>query len=136
MILTGRVIYPGKAQGIALVSHQALSFFGGVDPENGIVLESGHELEGQLIANKILVFPSGKGSTVGSYTLYRLKQNGLAPAAILNAECEPIIATGCIISEIPCIDRIEIAKIPNNAYLFVNGENGVVEIAQVSPQTS
>ena len=80
MILKGRKIYPGQVQGEALVTSMGISFFGGVDPESGIVVERGHELEGQSIAGKVLVFPTGKGSTVGSYTLYRLKRNGMAPA--------------------------------------------------------
>ena len=102
MRLAGRIIYSGTAEGEALVTRQAISFFGGVDPDTGFIVERGHELEGQCIAGKVLVFPTGKGSTVGSYTLYRLKHNGLAPAAILNAECETITAVGCIIAEIPC----------------------------------
>jgi predicted aconitase with swiveling domain len=111
MILQGRSIYPGTAQGEALVSSQAISFYGGIDPETGIVVERGHELEGQCIAGRVLVFPTGKGSTVGSYTLYRLKHNGHAPLAILNAECETITAVGCIIAEIVCVDQLPIQNI-------------------------
>ncbi|NMC13298.1 MAG: DUF126 domain-containing protein, partial [Chloroflexi bacterium] len=77
---------------------------------------------------KILVFPSGKGSTVGSYTLYRLKANGAAPAAIINVQCEPIIAVGCIIAEIPCMDKIAIEKIPCHAKLKVDANKAIVEI--------
>ena len=73
MKLTGRTIYSGHAEGTALVSLKNISFFGGVDPESGIVVEKGHDLEGQSVSQVILVFPTGKGSTVGSYTLYRLK---------------------------------------------------------------
>ncbi len=113
MILAGRKIYTGSAQGEALVSSQGISFFGGVDPDTGLVVERGHELEGQNISGKVLVFPSGKGSTVGSYTLYRLRHNGLAPAAIINAACETITAVGCIIAEIPCIDQVDISKLQN-----------------------
>ena len=109
--LDGRVIYAGTAQGEALVTSQGISFFGGVDPETGVVVERGHELEGQSIAGRVLVFPTGKGSTVGSYTLYRLKDGGRAPIAVVNAECETITAVGCIISEIPCVDQIEIEEI-------------------------
>ena len=109
--LDGRVIYAGTAQGEALVTSQGISFFGGVDPETGVVVEQGHELEGQSIAGRVLVFPTGKGSTVGSYTLYRLKDGGRAPIAVVNAECETITAVGCIISEIPCVDQIEIEEI-------------------------
>ena len=79
MKLTGRTIFPGQASGMALVSRMGISFYGGVDPETGVVTEAGHDLEGQYIAGKILVFPTGKGSTVGSYVLYRLKKNGHGP---------------------------------------------------------
>ncbi len=123
---TGRSIHGGLAEGEALVTSMAISFFGGVDPESGIVVERGHELEGQSIAGKVLVFPTGKGSTVGSYTLYRLKRNGVAPLAIVNAECETITAVGCIIAEIPCVDGIPVEQIPNGAWLVVDGENGCV----------
>ena len=90
----GRSIYAGIVQGEALVTRMGISFFGGVDPDTGVVVERGHELEGQSLAGKVLVFPSGKGSTVGSYTLYRLAFNGKAPAAVINRECEPITAVG------------------------------------------
>ncbi len=127
MILHGRKIFDGHAQGEALVTGMGISFFGGVDPETGIVVEKGHELEGQPVKDKVLVFPTGKGSTVGSYTLYRLKKNGVAPAAILNIECETITAVGCIISEIPCIDRIPIQQIPSGATLIVDGDRITVK---------
>lgn len=128
MKLQGRKIYPGQVEGPALVTSMGISFFGGVDPETGIVVEKGHELEGQSISGKVLVFPTGKGSTVGSYTLYRLKRAGKAPAAIVNAECETITAVGCIIAEIPCIDQVKIEQIPNGEFVFIDGENGVIEI--------
>ena len=105
-----------------------ISFFGGVDPDSGVVVERGHELEGQSIAGKVLVFPTGKGSTVGSYTLYRLRHAGKAPAAIVNTECETITAVGCIIAEIPCVDLISIQKIESGIQVIVDGESGFVEI--------
>jgi predicted aconitase with swiveling domain len=91
------------------------------------VVERGHELEGQSVAGKVLVFPTGKGSTVGSYTLYRLKHNGTAPAAIVNAECETITAVGCIMAEIPCVDRVPIEHIKSGQMMVVDGERGTVE---------
>jgi predicted aconitase with swiveling domain len=129
MRLTGRKISAGTASGRALVTSMGISFYGGVDPETGCVVEKGHELEGQSIAGRVLVFPTGKGSTVGSYTLYRLKKAGLAPAAIVNAESETITAVGCIISDIPCVDRIPIEKIKTGMQISVDGENGVVGVA-------
>jgi predicted aconitase with swiveling domain len=122
----GRVIYGGQAVGEALVTVMGVSFFGGVDPESGVVVERGHELEGQSIAGKVLVFPTGKGSTVGSYTLYRLSKAGMAPAAIINAECETITAVGCIMAEIPCVDQVPIEEFKNGQNLVVDGERGVV----------
>ena len=123
MKLHGRKIYQGTAQGEALVTSMGISFFGGVDPDTGIVVEKGHQLEGQSISGKVLVFPTGKGSTVGSYTLYRLKMNGVAPAAIVNAQCETITAVGCIIAEIPCVDQIPIEQLQTGALLKIDGEN-------------
>jgi len=125
--LHGRCIYSGSVQGETLVTSQAISFFGGIDPDTGIVVERGHELEGQSIADKVLVFPTGKGSTVGSYTLYRLKHNGIAPLAILNAECETITAVGCIIAGIPCVDQLIIQDIPNGCLVQVEGELIILE---------
>lgn len=109
------------------MTHMAISFFGGIDPNSGIVVEKGHELEGQSIAGKILIFPTGKGSTVGSYTLYRLKKAGVAPAAIINAECETITAVGCIISEIPCVDNIPLEQFKSGDLLVVDANSGEVE---------
>jgi predicted aconitase with swiveling domain len=124
----GRSIYPGRVRGEALVSAMGISFYGGVDPDTGIVLEKGHDLEGKSIAGKVLVFPTGKGSTVGSYTLYRLKKNGHAPRAIVNAECETITAVGCIIAEIPCIDHIPIHELHDGSTLLVDSQQGTVEV--------
>jgi uncharacterized protein len=119
----GRVIFDGKAEGLALVSRMGISFFGGVDPQSGLVVERGHDLEGQSVAGKVLVFPTGKGSTVGSYTLYRLKQNGKAPAAILNRVCETITAVGCIIAEIPCLDQVAIEELHTGHRVVVEGNS-------------
>jgi uncharacterized protein len=128
MKLQGRKIFAGLASGEALVTRQGISFFGGVDPETGVVVERGHELEGQSIQGKVLVFPGGKGSTVGSYTLYRLKHSGMAPAAILNAESETITAVGCIIAEIPCVDHLPLERLQSGMWLEVDGERGIVEV--------
>lgn len=122
----GRKICSGQATGEALVSSMGISFFGGVDPESGMVVERGHELQGLSIAGKVLVFPSGKGSTVGSYTLYRLQRGGKAPLAIINAECETITAVGCIIAEIPCVDQIPIDELQSGMRVVVDGERGIV----------
>jgi predicted aconitase with swiveling domain len=126
MELKGRTISRGVAEGKALTTTQPISFYGGVDPETSEILEKGHELQGKRIKGRILVFPTGKGSTVGSYTLYRLKKGGVAPAGIINRECETVVAVGAIISEIPCVDEIDISKIETGDTVRI--ENGVVTI--------
>jgi len=123
----GRVIKEGKAAGEALVSPAPIGFLGGVDPESGLIVERGHPLEGQCIGKRVLVFPTGKGSTVGSYTLYRLARNRLAPAAIINVESEPIVAVGAIISEIPMVDQIDISDIRSGDWVVIDGEVVTVE---------
>jgi len=126
MEMKGRIISRGVAEGEALTTTQPISFYGGVDPETSEILEKGHELQGKQIKDKILVFPTGKGSTVGSYTLYRLKKGGVAPAGIINRECETVVAVGAIISEIPCVDEVDISKIKMGDIVRI--ENGVVTV--------
>ena len=128
--MKGRSISPGKARGEAVVSREPIGFYGGVDQRTGIVIEKGHELEGQSVKDKILVFPHGKGSTVGSYVIYGLKKNGVAPAAIVNKETETIVAAGVILAGIPCVDRIDIEKIKIGDRLVVDADEGAVEIEQ------
>jgi len=128
VILEGRRVASGRAEGEALVSSEGISFYGGVDPETGKVVEKGHPLEGKSVTGKVVVFPTGKGSTVGSYTLYRMRKVGTAPAAIINKEIETIIAVGAIISGIPCVDRIEIEKIKTGDKVVVDGDAGKVEV--------
>lgn len=124
----GRKIAPGTATGEALVTSQGISFYGGVDPETGIVVEKDHELEGQCITGKVLIFPRGKGSTVGSYVLYQLAKTGKGPVAIINQETETIVAVGCIISDIPAIDKIPIEKIKTGQKLHIEATDGIVEL--------
>jgi len=128
--LIGRVIKDGRAAGKALVSPSPIGFLGGVDPDSGTIVERGHPLEGQSVSGRVLVFPTGKGSTVGSYTLYRLARNHLAPAAIINAESEPIVAVGAIISEIPMVDSIDLSQIHTGDWVAVEGEAVTVERAE------
>jgi predicted aconitase with swiveling domain len=130
MILRGRRVMGGTAEGEALVSADPVSFYGGVDPETGCVTEPGHCCCGENISGRIFVFPTGKGSTVGSYVIYRMKKLGTAPAAIVNVETEAIIATGCVISDIPLVDKLDgnpLEAITTGMSLRVNGDDGTVE---------
>ncbi len=128
--MQGRKIFKGKVVGEALVTGDEISFYGGCDPETGEIVEKGHHLEGKSVSGKILVFPTGKGSTVGSYVLYALKKANKAPLAIVNKTTDPVIAVGCIISEIPAVDLIDIEKIKTGQKVEVDAENGVVSIIE------
>jgi len=108
MTIKGRPLVEGRALGRILYSERPISFYGGVDPHTGIVVERDHPLNGVSVSGKILIFPYGKGSTVGSYVLLRLKMRGLAPSGIVNVESEPIIVVGCEISSIPLMDKPEV----------------------------
>ena len=130
-IVRGRKICGAIAEGPVLVSHEPISFFGGVNPDTGMITEKNHELEGRTIKDTILVFPHGKGSTVGSYTLYRMKKNRVAPKAIVNVESEPIVAVGAIISEIPAVDKLEknpVVFLQTGMRVRVNGNESTVEV--------
>ncbi|WNY24230.1 hypothetical protein MmiHf6_15600 [Methanimicrococcus hongohii] len=125
-IIKGRTIARGCAAGKVLMTKDPISFLGNVNPETGEVVDPNHELYGKSIKGTVLVFPQGKGSTVGSYVIYQLKKNGTAPAAIINLECEPIVAVGAIISEIPLIDKLE-----TNPYdILKDGDEVTVDSAE------
>jgi len=123
----GRTIKAGNVEGEALVSHEPIGFLGGVDPETGLVIEPGHCLQGKRITDRVLVFPSGKGSTVGSYTIYRMAVAGMAPAAIINAESEAIVAVGAIIAGIPMVDQVDITRIHTGDWVRIEGDCVAVE---------
>ncbi len=129
--MKARTIYPGRAEGIALVSKQPIGFYGGIDAKTGVVIEKGSELEGENVKGKVLVFPCGKGSTVGSYVIYGLKKNGVAPAAIVNSETETIVATGAILAGIPCIDGVDIGDIKTGDRLKIEAGEREAELIRV-----
>jgi len=126
--MKGRMISPGKAEGEAIVSTEPIGFYGGIDINTGIVIEKGHILEGQSVKDKILVFPNGKGSTVGSYVIYGIAKNNVGPKAIINKETETIVATGAILAGVPCVDGIDIDQIKSGDFIEVNADEGEVYI--------
>ncbi|MBC7086164.1 MAG: DUF126 domain-containing protein [Methanomethylovorans sp.] len=126
-----RTISRGYAEGPLMITRDPISFLGNVDPKTGKIMDVNHELFGKSVKGKVLFFPYGKGSTVGSYVIYQLFKNGVAPAAMINIESEPIVAVGAIISSIPLVDRLQ-----NDPYTFfkdgmlikVNSNEGYIEV--------
>lgn len=119
----GRVIWRGTANGEALCSSEPLSFYGGIDLSSGVVTEQGHPLLGQSVAGRVLVFPRGKGSTVGSYALLRLAKQGLAPAGLVMASCDTTVAVGAIIAEVPCVDLLDLSELATGQRVVIEGED-------------
>lgn len=98
-ILIGRPVVPGSAQGSALVSKQPLSFWGGLNPRTGEIIDRRHELSGVAVTGQVFVFPQGRGSSTSSATLLETIRTGVAPAAIINLRVDPILALGSIVSD-------------------------------------
>ena len=126
--LKGRTIVEGHCKAEALVSAKPISFLGGVDPADGRIIEKNHDLCGLCIKDKVLCFPHGHGSTVGSYVMYSLARKGLAPKAILNKTADPVVVVGAIIAEIPMIDQIDIGQIRTGDMVEVDVCKGIVKI--------
>ena len=125
-----RVLSEGVGRGKALVSHEPLSFLGGVDPKTGTIIDPRLPLYGENLKDKILIIPGGKGSTVGSYVIFQLAKNEKAPAAIICKNAEPIIATGAIMAGIPLVDQPEkdvMKIIKNSMEVEVDGYSGIIK---------
>ena len=126
--LKGRTIVEGCCTAEALVSMKPISFLGGVDPADGRIIQKDHDLCGKCVKDKILCFPHGHGSTVGSYVLYSLARNNLAPKAIVNETADPVVVVGAIIADITMVDRVDITQIKTGNVVKVDGTKGVVSI--------
>jgi predicted aconitase with swiveling domain len=125
--LKGHRISKGRAEGEALVSHRPISFGAGIDPATGIVTDEESDIRGTGISGKILIFPLGKGSSMGSYRLYEMARNNVAPKGIINLRGEPVIVSGAIFSNIPMMDRLdgnplELIKTGDHVILNANEE--------------
>ncbi len=126
MILKGRGVSGGVTDNYAKKVKERISFLGDVDPSTGRLY-----IDDSDISDAILVFPGGRGSTVGSYVIYQLKKSGHAPSAIINQRTETIVATGAIISDIPLVDNIDISLITTGDHIVVDGDKGTVEMMDV-----
>jgi uncharacterized protein len=130
-ILKGRSISPGVVRGEAIVSHNPIVFNLGIDAETGVIVEKGHDLEGQSTQGKILVFPYGKGSTGGAWTIYRMGIRKSGPSAMVCQYAEVLTTIGSVLGNIPVIDGFtseQLAKIKTGDDLLVDGDKGILEI--------
>jgi predicted aconitase with swiveling domain len=131
MKLKAQPVTQGKAEGEAIVSQMPISFTGGMDPDTGNIRERGHDLEGQCVAGKILVFPTGKGSTTGSWQYYAAFMRGNAPRGIINSNAEGVVAVSAIITSTPMVHKLEkdpLKCIETGDFVKIDADNGIVEI--------
>ena len=132
MIIKGRKISSGKAEGEAIVCKGPFSFLGDLDPMTGIFSVKGHELEGQNLAGKIFIFTTGKGSTAGSSIAFQAKLKGTAPAGMICLEVEPILAAAVIAAKIPMVDKLDqnpVEVIKTGDWVKLDASEGTVEIS-------
>jgi len=136
VVLRGRPVVRGRAEGPALVADATLSFWGEVDPVSGRVIGRGHPLEGNSLAGRVLVIRSTRGSSATPMVLNLAKLEGTAPVAFINVEVDSLAALGAIVNRIPMITDLErnpFECIRTGDYVVVDAEAGLIEIRPATP---
>ena len=120
-----KVLVSGKVTGSILKSKKPINFLGTVDKKSGIISDKNHDLYGKSIKDKILVFPSGVGSSVGAYTIYSIKSNNSAPLAMICQKADLTVATGCALANIPLItiNEDEFSKLENETKILLDTDS-------------
>ena len=126
MELMGRSLVAGSAEGVALVSKEPLSFWGGIDPRTGEIIDRRHELSGANVAGKIFVFPQGRGSSTSSAVMLEIIRAGVAPAAIINLRVEPILALGAIVADELYHRTVPVVVLPESAFHSIKEEDHLI----------
>lgn len=130
--LHGKKLVGGKAKGEALVCPEPIAFYGGIDPDTGVGVEPNHALEGICVTGKILVYPTGKGSTANCNYLYDMSFKKTAPAALIMVEPDPIQIVGSIMGKIPVISSKEnpVETISTGDFVEVDSDNGTITVTK------
>ena len=133
MKIKAKAVSKGVVEGRAVVSMMPISFTGGMDPDTGVIREPGHDLEGQSVAGKILVFPYGKGSTTGSWQFYVAFKRGAAPVGIINRQAEGVVAVSAIITGVPMVHQPQqdpLECIHTGDMVRIDADQGLIEILE------
>lgn len=136
IVIRGRCVVPGRAEGEALVTRMHLSGWGGIDSRTGTVVETRHELRGISFAGKVLVFPGAKGSSGWSNAFHLTRSLGVAPAAMLFNEMTTKVALGAVVTRAPAMtdfDRDPLAVIATGDRVVVDADRGIVEVHKRIP---
>ena len=137
VVIRGRTVVPGVAEGEALVTRERISGWGGVDPRTGTVVETRHELRGVSFAGKVLVFPGAKGSSGWSAQFHVARLMGTAPAAWLFNEMSTKIALGAVVSHAPALTDFDVdplSVIRTGDWVRVDADAGVVTVTRRAPR--
>ncbi len=134
--VVGRALVPGSVEGIALVSKEPLSLWGGLNAQTGEIIDRRHERSGEIVTGKVFVFPQGRGSSTASAILLESVKAGKAPAAIINVRMDPILALGSILADelyhkpvpIVVLSEADFVAIRDGDYLAI-GPDGTVTIS-------
>jgi predicted aconitase with swiveling domain len=126
-------IIGGYGEGEALVSHEPICFYL-TDPKTGIVREKSHELAGKNLANKVLIFPSGKASSVVQIDgLFKLALHNVAPKAMIVKDVETVLVVSAFMVKVPLVDRLEkdpFEVIHTGDFVKVDAEKGIVTVTK------
>ncbi|MBT2325695.1 DUF126 domain-containing protein [Variovorax paradoxus] len=135
IVIRGRKVVGGVAEGEALVTRDRISGWGGIDPRTGTVIETRHELRGVSFAGKVLVFPGAKGSSGWSAMFHMTRLLNSAPAAFLFNEMTTKMALGAVVTHSPSMTDFELdplVHIETGDWVRVDADRGVVEITKKS----
>jgi len=128
-----KILVQGKVEGIVLKSENPINFLGTVDKKTGVISDKNHDLFEKSIANSILVFPSGIGSSVGAYTIYSIKSNNSAPLAMICKKADLTVATGCALANIPLViisdEKFSSIKNKDKVILDTKSENIILVLS-------
>lgn len=133
IILRGRKVVAGCVEGEAIVTHDTISGWGGIDPKTGTVIERRHELRGQSFKDKVLVFPGAKGSSGWSHYFHLARLAGAAPKAMLFNKMSTKVALGAVVTHAPAMtgfDRDPLEVIETGDWVKVDADNGIVEVTK------
>jgi predicted aconitase with swiveling domain len=135
IVLRGRKVVGGRAEGEAMVTRDAIPGWGGVNPVQGVITETRHELRGQTFKDKILVCRGAKGSSGWSAMYHTTRLAGAAPKALVFNEMTTKIALGAVVMRVPSVtdfDRNPLDVIETGDWVIVDGDQGTVEVRKRS----
>jgi len=134
MIIRGRGLTEGAAEGHILVSSSPISFETVVEKDTGKIIDRNNELFGQSIKDRVIAFPRSAGNEGDVETLRMLKQNDCAPRAIVMEECDESLQGAVTQVKIPLVDKIDLTLLRSDDEVVVQGAEGLVEIRNMEAQ--